>query len=133
MYDFVHPAHYFAANTLFNILISSRCYTNHALDQFLEHLDAVGIEKIIRIGGHSSSRILEGKNLRLVSLNEGRTGSEQHLLGSSHEKMELQERIVRSKLRILHELQKTSKDGLNAHLHRMYPHIHSQFSRVDSE
>ena len=30
-----------------------RCYTNHALDQFLEHLINTGIRKIIRIGGQS--------------------------------------------------------------------------------
>jgi hypothetical protein len=84
------------------------CYTNHSLDQFLERLVAVGIEKIIQIGGYSSSRILEGKSLRLVSQTEGKTGSERHLVGSSHAHLEEQETIVESKLRILSCLQKTS-------------------------
>jgi superfamily I DNA and/or RNA helicase len=103
------------------------------LDQFLEHLIAVGIEKIIRIGGYSSSRILEGKNLRLVSQTEGKTGSERHLVGSSHANLEKQERIVKSKLRILNCLEKTSWESLNDHLCRRYPHIYSEFSRIDSE
>lgn len=30
------------------------CYTNHALDQFLQHiLTFVGLEKIVRVGGRS--------------------------------------------------------------------------------
>jgi superfamily I DNA and/or RNA helicase len=103
------------------------------LDQFLEHLIAVGIKKIIRIGGQSSSHILEGKNLRLISQNEGKTGSERHLVGSSHAHLEEQERIVNSKLKILRDLQKTSWGSLNAHLRRRYPLIYSQFSRIDNE
>ncbi|PNF18207.1 hypothetical protein B7P43_G18049, partial [Cryptotermes secundus] len=39
------------------------CYTNHALDQFLEGLIAV-TNKIVRVGGQSKSKILEGFNLR---------------------------------------------------------------------
>ena len=102
------------------------------MDQFLEHLIAVGIEKIIRIGGQSSSRMLEGKNLRLVSQTEPKTGSERHLIGSSHAHMEDQEKNVNSKLKVLRCLQKTSWAGLNGHLRRRYPLIYSQFSRIDS-
>lgn len=40
------------------------CHTNHALDQFLEHLIKVGIEKVIRIGGRSNSLQLADKNLK---------------------------------------------------------------------
>jgi hypothetical protein len=39
------------------------CYTNHALDQFLEGLVPV-TDKIVRIGGQSKSEILEEFNLR---------------------------------------------------------------------
>ncbi|KAJ5154999.1 uncharacterized protein N7500_010438 [Penicillium coprophilum] len=49
------------------------CYTNHALDQFLKHLLDVGIQKIIRIGGRSQATELEGKNLRVVSKDIGKT------------------------------------------------------------
>ncbi|OLL25606.1 NFX1-type zinc finger-containing protein 1 [Neolecta irregularis DAH-3] len=40
------------------------CFTNHALDQFLEHLLNRGIEKIGRIGGSSKSERLMPYNLR---------------------------------------------------------------------
>ncbi|KAM0549904.1 hypothetical protein ACHAPJ_009151 [Fusarium lateritium] len=42
------------------------CYTNHALDQFLQHLMDVGIDRIIRIGGRSAVPELHNKNLRVV-------------------------------------------------------------------
>jgi len=42
------------------------------LGQFLEHLIAIGIEKIIQIGGQSKSKVLEGKNLRIVTQSRGK-------------------------------------------------------------
>ena len=40
------------------------CCTNHALDQFLEHLLMNGEQKIVRIGGRSKSIKLQGFQLR---------------------------------------------------------------------
>lgn len=40
------------------------CYTNHALDQFLESLLDAGIEDIVRVGGGSKSERLQELNLR---------------------------------------------------------------------
>jgi superfamily II DNA or RNA helicase len=49
------------------------CYTNHALDQFLESLLKKGIRDIVRIGGRSRSEQLKTFNLaELVQAN--RTG-----------------------------------------------------------
>ena len=93
----------------------------------------IGIEKIIRIGGHSSSSILEGKNLRLVARDEAKTGSERHLIGRSFGEMEQQGKTVSSKLNILRGLQKASWVSLNKHLRLNYPQIHHQFSRIDEE
>ncbi|KAF9358200.1 hypothetical protein BGX26_002267 [Mortierella sp. AD094] len=39
------------------------CYTNHALDQFLEHLLDAGIEDIVRVGARSKSIRLQDFNL----------------------------------------------------------------------
>jgi hypothetical protein len=39
------------------------CYTNHALDQFLEALLDKGIKDIVRVGGKSKSKRLEQYNL----------------------------------------------------------------------
>lgn len=49
------------------------CYTNHALDQFLEHLLTDGTEQLIRMGGSSKSSILEPLNLRNVASDMERT------------------------------------------------------------
>ena len=43
------------------------CYTNHALDQLLEHLLDDGVGQIIRIGSRSKSERLEKLNLRFVA------------------------------------------------------------------
>lgn len=57
------------------------CYTNHALDQLLEHLLDDGISNIIRIGSRSKSDRLQALNLRLVSqLIDNRTSSEKSRL-----------------------------------------------------
>ncbi|CAJ0545196.1 Ff.00g086690.m01.CDS01 [Fusarium sp. VM40] len=40
------------------------CHTNHALDQFLKHLDAAGVDGIVRIGNRSNTPELESRNLR---------------------------------------------------------------------
>jgi hypothetical protein len=44
------------------------CYTNHALDQFLESLLDVGIDSIVRIGGGCKTKRLEECNLRKCTL-----------------------------------------------------------------
>ncbi|PHH72066.1 hypothetical protein CDD82_6186 [Ophiocordyceps australis] len=52
------------------------CYTNHALDQLLEHLLDDGTEHIIRIGSRSKSERLQDLNLRTVVRGLDRTKSE---------------------------------------------------------
>ncbi|XP_038070448.1 NFX1-type zinc finger-containing protein 1-like [Patiria miniata] len=39
------------------------CYTNHALDQFLEGIIAFGEDNVVRVGSRSSSEVLEPRNL----------------------------------------------------------------------
>ena len=43
------------------------CYTNHALDQLLEHLVKDGVEQLIRLGSRSKSELLQDLNLHHVS------------------------------------------------------------------
>lgn len=47
-----------------NKIILCVCYTNHALDQFLEHMLDYGETKIVRLGGKSKSERLEQFNIR---------------------------------------------------------------------
>ncbi|KAI8630056.1 hypothetical protein F5Y19DRAFT_69978 [Xylariaceae sp. FL1651] len=56
------------------------CYTNHALDQLLEHLVDDGVKKLIRVGSRSKSERLEGYNLRAVSRAATRTKTEKRSL-----------------------------------------------------
>ena len=108
------------------------CYTNHALDQFLEHLIEVGIDKIIRIGGESKSHVLEGKNLRLATQGEAKTGAERYLLSTLYREMEDLEGRIKSKLNALHR-SRHDWETLKPHLIQKYSNIYSQFSRKDHE
>ncbi|KAB5577473.1 hypothetical protein GE09DRAFT_988414 [Coniochaeta sp. 2T2.1] len=82
------------------------CYTNHALDQFLQHLLSVGIRKIIRIGGQSRAPELEGHNLRTVSENTARTKHEGYLLGTAYSEREEELKEAGKRLGTLHQLRK---------------------------
>jgi hypothetical protein len=104
------------------------------LDQFLEHLVAVGIEKIIRIGGRSQSTILEGKNLSIVSQGETKTGSERYLVAKMYTGLEEAEKSISKRLRFLHSAQKRPEwANLKRHLANRYSRIHAQFARVDDD
>jgi hypothetical protein len=52
------------------------CYTNHALDQLLEHLLDDGIDKVIRLGSQSKSERLKGHGLRDVAQSAVKTKAE---------------------------------------------------------
>ena len=107
------------------------CYTNHALDQFLEHLINVGIEKVIRIGGQSRSAILEGKNLRVIAKGESRTKHEGYQLASTYKALEDQEEMAKLLLKTLKNL-KGKRDWtiIKNHLSGRHPLIYAQFPRV---
>lgn len=45
------------------------CYTNHALDQLLEHLVRGGVEQVIRIGARSKSELLKDLTLQKAAQN----------------------------------------------------------------
>ncbi|KAL3467220.1 hypothetical protein BJX64DRAFT_192492 [Aspergillus heterothallicus] len=109
------------------------CYTNHALDQFLEHLIDEGIDKVIRIGSKSSSEALEGKNLRAISRGVDKTGAENYILGSCHSKREEIEKNLQKKFGALQALNRRYWGGFDYHLRTLYPEIHQQFSGKDAD
>jgi hypothetical protein len=67
------------------------CYTNHALDQLLEHLLDDGTERIIRIGSRSKSERLQALNLRSVTKGLPLTKSEK--TGLWDEEQEIREHV----------------------------------------
>ncbi|XP_033626581.1 NFX1-type zinc finger-containing protein 1-like [Asterias rubens] len=48
------------------------CYTNHALDQFLEGILNFGEENLVRVGSRSKSEVLESRNLSYLKRHLGR-------------------------------------------------------------
>jgi hypothetical protein len=112
----------------------TRCYTNHALDQFLEHLINTGILKIIRVGGQCRSTLLENHNLRTITQTEDKSRHERWQAATAYQ--ELYEYEAKSKhiLGRLHGLQKRIEwKYLQYHVGKKYPAIHAQFRQVDSD
>ncbi|OAL74790.1 hypothetical protein A7D00_0384 [Trichophyton violaceum] len=116
------------------------CYTNHALDQFLEELVKAGVEKLIRIGGQSKSKILEGHNLRVVSNGEGKTRNESFFVAKAYEALQKREPLIHTSLAALHALRKEQRWGslktnilhrLKGHIKQRYPLAFNKFSRID--
>ncbi|KAI9645837.1 hypothetical protein NHQ30_005272 [Ciborinia camelliae] len=110
------------------------CYTNHALDQFLEHLIQSGIEKVIRIGGQSKSETLAGKNLRVVSRGESTTRSESGRLGATYSALKREDKSIETILRRLDQLNDCPNwESVKGYLALHHPRIYSQFGRVDED
>lgn len=83
------------------------CYTNHALDQFLEGILEV-TNNIVRLGSQSKSKILEPYNLNSM---RGRIKSKySRLYGSKRSELEL---IIKSMSDIQTEIEKCEKEVLS--------------------
>lgn len=120
---------YPSANTIIN-----RCYTNHALDQFLEHLIKLGLIKVIRVGGQSHSETLEGYNLCDISKTETKTRTELYETAMAYKGLEECEREATKLLGRLHGIYRNRDwNNLDRHLSQKYRKIHAQFQEVDSE
>ncbi|GKT90395.1 NFX-1 finger and helicase domain [Colletotrichum tofieldiae] len=74
------------------------CYTNHALDQLLEHLLDGGVENIVRIGSRSKSERLAPANMREVVKGMARTKMEGRSLHESFDALENDTTYIRRKL-----------------------------------
>ena len=65
------------------------CYTNHALDQLLEHLVKDGVEQLIRLGSRSKSELLQDLNLRHILKEVGPTKIEGHEKYQLYKKLDI--------------------------------------------
>ncbi|TVY70248.1 NFX1-type zinc finger-containing protein 1 [Fusarium oxysporum f. sp. cubense] len=104
------------------------CYTNHALDQFLKHLDDVGINNIVRVGNRSTTPELESKNLRAIKVECLRTPVESKTL----EKLNVGEcKLLRDGKKAIDELVEPraalTDPGLMKFISKTYPKIHRKF------
>ncbi|KAH7349638.1 AAA domain-containing protein [Plectosphaerella cucumerina] len=75
------------------------CYTNHALDQLLEHLLDKGVKQIIRIGSRSKSERLAKVNLWTVATDLPRTRTEGKALYDSRSALESNSEAIAKQLR----------------------------------
>lgn len=111
-----------------------RCYTNHALDQFLEHLINTGILKIIRVGGQSRSELLENHNLRKITQTEVKSKHESWQAATAYQKLNEYEAKSKRILSRLHGLHKRVEwRYFEHHIARNYSLIHHQFDSFDSD
>ncbi|KAM0744848.1 hypothetical protein ACQRIT_000232 [Beauveria bassiana] len=110
------------------------CYTNHALDQFLEHVLHEGTKKILRIGGQSQSNLLEGHNLRTVAQLESKSGWERYSLAKCYEELDRKTESIKRALGKAHGVVRQMKwDNIQKYLVRHYPCIFNQFKGVDAD
>jgi hypothetical protein len=79
------------------------CYTNHALDQFLEALLDKGITQIVRIGSRSKSQRLEPYNLRQLAMagSSGYNSAESRRMFDLHRELEDLKEEVQQLSRVL--------------------------------
>jgi hypothetical protein len=110
------------------------CYTNHALDQLLEHLHEAGIKQIVRIGSRSKSEVLRQCNLRvIVQSSTEKTKQEKWKLSKLH----AQQDEVRPKfVQVLEDINNAGDwKQVKAHLEAKYPEHHKTLfpPQVDEE
>jgi hypothetical protein len=99
------------------------------LDQFLQHLIDVKIKSIIRIGGKSRSKSLEGYNLSVMERWAAKTENESTMLGSTYAKLEAQRNRLGGRLANLHLLRKgVSRRSLEKYLTQAHPRTWAQLS-----
>ena len=109
------------------------CYTNHALDQFLESLVESGVEQIIRIGRRSQSKILENCTLHHLAREMEQTkveGQERWTLRNTFEAEILR---LRGILPLLNNI--TLPVNVRNYLEKMHPEHYAELYKalVDDE
>ncbi|KAK5661069.1 hypothetical protein OQA88_10959 [Cercophora sp. LCS_1] len=111
------------------------CYTNHALDQFLKHLLAVGITRIVRIGGKSRCPELDAYNLRARTGTMNKTRHESYMLGRTHGELDEHMERMGRRLGSLHKIRNdsTSHQAIRRLLKRQHPAISRQFDATDED
>lgn len=107
------------------------CYTNHALDQLLEHLYKDGVNSMIRIGSRSKSEVLENLNIRVVSSTADRTKSEKHELWLCETSLEESEKEMTRSLKQLRNCQ--SQSTIEQYLQEHHSTHHRELFGRDEE
>ena len=108
------------------------CYTNHALDQLLEHLVNDGITQIIRMGSRSKSELLEPLNIHQVTKNVEKTLVERSTFGKHRGALQDTTSEIAPLLRDL--VKPGALSAVKAHLQRTnQPHYQQLFQNAADE
>ncbi|EPS45810.1 hypothetical protein H072_257 [Dactylellina haptotyla CBS 200.50] len=108
------------------------CYTNHALDQFLEHLLDIDVKNIIRLGSRSKSERLESCLLRNLSRDSHNTPLEKKAMWQLREEMRELNKEAGDYCRILSNSE--SEATFRSHLEDHHPIFHTRlFQEVEDE
>ncbi|KHJ35538.1 putative nf-x1 finger and helicase domain protein [Erysiphe necator] len=107
------------------------CYTNHALDQFLENLLKFGVHKIIRVGAQSKVEELQEKNLKVVAKTNASTKYERYRLYVANDLMEKKQNPVTQYLNELKNIRTNlSWNSVKTLLAEEYPKIYEQLQHL---
>jgi AAA domain len=109
------------------------CYTNHALDQLLEHLVKDGVEGIIRVGSRSKSELIKHLNLRDALHSAERTSTERRRYARNKSAVESEGEAMKP---LLDDLTRPiNPPALKDYLRRMSPMHYRQIygSREDED
>ncbi|ORY02657.1 hypothetical protein BCR34DRAFT_521231 [Clohesyomyces aquaticus] len=106
-------------------------YTNHALDQFLEHLLDSGVDRVVRMGSRSKCERLQDLNLRVVTRGMDRTSSEKQVEYYRRQVVEADALYATGSIRDLRLA--NSPDELKKYLQENYTLQYEQFWGVDNE
>lgn len=107
-------------------------YTNHALDQMLEHLVDAGVKQIIRIGSRSKSEKLSELNLMVAA---GKVSTTKHERSERYQLINQIKEVGEQMLSTLRELTDLgSQASIEKHLRRTNSEQHDQiFELVDED
>ena len=104
-------------------------FTNHALDQILEHLVDAEVDQVIRIGSRSKSERLIPLNLRTVAQREDLTKLEKRERWQYKQEIEKFGRLVNASLYQMRYAD--TEQSVLAFLKEKYPDYHDQLSEPD--
>ncbi|KAI9241316.1 MAG: hypothetical protein BYD32DRAFT_66872 [Podila humilis] len=104
------------------------CYTNHALDQFLEHLLDKDIIEIVRVGARSKSERLEQYNLQALMNVHDKPFQVRQVLRQANDALESDAKIIRELERAL-QGDCMQWDNVKDHLLLDYTDLYFQFDR----
>ncbi|KAF9280320.1 hypothetical protein BGZ74_002628, partial [Mortierella antarctica] len=104
------------------------CYTNHALDQFLEHLLDKSIVDIVRVGARSKSERLEQYNLQALMAVHDKPYQVRKVLREANEALDLDAKEIRNLERALQD-DCMQWENVKDHLLLDCPDLYFQFDK----